>query len=91
MIGDDTDSPNVAAINKLNFPWCDGSESAPAFDVRSVFGVEHMFNMPIFDDIAITSTSQLIVVGEYNEPVTLTDTGDFLIDMTAGFASEYFE
>ena len=90
MIGADTDNPTVAAINKLNFPWCDGSESVPQFETRSVFGAEHMFGMPIFDNITIDSTSQLIVVGEYNEPVNINETGDHIIDMQAGFAEEYF-
>lgn len=89
MIAEATDAPTVAGINALDFTWCDGSDIG--LETRSCFGVELTLPVGMFDTPAITSTSQLVVVGEYNEVIDINNTGDFMINLEPGFAEQYFE
>lgn len=77
MISQSSDSPTVPMIDRIFFPVLDDA-----------YGAENQI-LEIFESIPITSTSQLVAVGEYNEPIVAGRSGN-LIEMEAGFAEEYF-
>jgi hypothetical protein len=79
MISQGTDTPTVPMLDTIMFPF-----------FEDAYGVEHVLR-EIFDEIPITSTSQLVVVGEYNGPISVEAKSDVDTDMGAGFAEQYFE
>lgn len=88
MYKSNADNPTVAGIDAIVFPYADRDLAQTGTD--HAFGVEYQFSSPIFADVDIESTAQLVVVGEYDGAVVANAASAVEVEMEPGFAEQYF-